>query len=100
MLKTDALLDKFIASTLKIEGVVVMRAGILQISPNVKTAIKTAKLLLPLLEDNSTKNRVACLLHDLYKELRADVKRRGTWVDGQKNPALQSSLEAYRIIVW
>jgi HD superfamily phosphohydrolase YqeK len=99
MNETQVLLDRFIASISMINGVVVDEQKGLKVVPQVNVAIKTAKQLLPLLNDHSAKSRVACLLHDLYKELRADIKVRGTVINGQKNPAQKSSLEAYRIII-
>ena len=93
------LLDQFIASTCRIDTVVIPVGGALHVSPHVYTAIKTARKLLPLVDDYATKNYVVSLLHDIYKELRADIKQRGIEVNGQKHPALDPSLQAYRIII-
>jgi HD superfamily phosphohydrolase YqeK len=99
MNETQILLDRFITSISMINGVVVHEKKESKVAPQVHVAIKTAKKLLPLLNDHATKSRVACLLHDLYKELRTDIKIRGAVVNGQKNPAQKLSLEAYRIII-
>lgn len=93
------LLDRFIKSSLQIENVVEEQNGLLLISPHVQTAIKCARKLLPLLTDFEAKNRVVSLLHDIYTELRKDIKQRGQEINGQKHPALDPSLQAYRIII-
>jgi HD superfamily phosphohydrolase YqeK len=93
------LLDNFIAANSRIDAVVLMAGGRLQVSPHVYTAIKTARKLLPLVDDYAVKNQVVTLLHDIYKDLRADIKLRGIEVNGQKHPALDPSLQAYRIII-
>ena len=95
----NQLLDQFIASTCRIDAVVVTVGSSLQVSPHVHTAIKTARKLLPLVDDYATKNRVVTLLHDIYTDLRADIKQRGIEVNGKKHPALDPSLQAYRIII-
>lgn len=99
MNRADLLLDKFISSSLKIESVVEEQRGMLRISPHVHMAIQSARRVLPLIQDYETKNRVVSLLHDIYTELRADIKDRGTEINGQKHPALDPSLQAYRIII-
>jgi hypothetical protein len=93
------LLNQFIAATCKIDEVVVEHAAGLQISPDVALAIQSAKKLLPVLDDFSVKNRVVSILHDIYRDLRADIKRRGAVINGKKHPALDHSLQAYRIII-
>lgn len=95
----NQLLDQFISASCRIDTPVVTVSGGLQVSPHVYTAIKTARKLLPLVDDYATKNQVVALLHDIYKELRADIKQRGIEVNGQKHPALDPSLQAYRIII-
>ena len=99
MNRTDLLLDKFISSSLQIESVVEEQCGMLRISPHVHMAIQSARRVLPLIHDYETKNRVVSLLHDIYTELRKDIKNRGTEINGQKHPALDPSLQAYRIII-
>lgn len=93
------LLNTFIAANCRIDAVVITAGGSLRVSPHVYTAIKTARTLLPLVDDYATKNHVVSLLHDIYKALRADIKQRGIMVNGQKHPALDPSLQAYRIII-
>ena len=99
MNRAELLLDKFISSSLQIETVVEEQCGMLRISPHVHMAIHSARKVLPLINDYETKNRVVTLLHDIYMELRKDIKYRGTEVNGQKHPALDPSLQAYRIII-
>lgn len=96
---TQHLLDKFIAAICRIDAVVVSHQNGVYVSPEVYTAIRTAKYMLPLLDDFAVKNRVVALLHDVYKDLRKDIKTRGTEINGQKHPALDPSLQAYRIII-
>ena len=99
MNRAELLLDKFISSSLKIDTVVEEHRGMLRISPHVHMAIQSAIKVLPLIHDYETKNRVVTLLHDIYTELRKDIKERGTEINGQKHPALDPSLQAYRIII-
>ena len=99
MKSTQQLLDKFISAICKIDGAVELSAQGLRVSPHVFAAIHTAKLMLPLLDDFAVKNRVVTLLHEVYKDLRADIKVRGSVINGQKHPALDPSLQAYRIII-
>lgn len=97
--RTQVLLDKFISATIRLNEVVELRAGRLQISPHVYTAIQSARKLLPITDDFCVKNRVVSILHDIYNELRKDIKERGNVVNGQKHPGLDPSLQAYRIII-
>lgn len=95
----DKLLDHFISATCRIDAVVEQSGNALQVSPHVYTAITTARKLLPLVDDYATKNQIVTLLHDIYTELRADIKARGIEINGRKHPALDPSLQAYRIII-
>jgi len=93
------LLDDFISASCKTNEVVVISADGLRVSPHVYMAIQSARKLLPLLDDYAIKNRVVGILHDIYKDLKADIKIRGAVVNGKKHPALDPSLQAYRIII-
>jgi len=99
MSTTQILLDQFIAATCRIDKAVTADAHGIYVSPHVHAAIKAARKLLPILTDAAIKNQVARLLHDIYKDLRADIKLRGVEVNGQKHPALDPSLQVYRIII-
>lgn len=99
MNRKDQLLDEFISASLHLDEVVQTHAGQVRLSPFVYKAISSARKVLPLLEDHEVRNRVVTLLHDIYTELRKDIKHRGTEVNGQKHPALDPSLQAYRIII-
>ncbi len=99
MKNADFLLDKFIAASCRINAPVISTHSGIQICPHVNTAIFTAKKMLPLIEDSAIKNRVINILHDIYKELKTDIKNRGALVNGHKHPALDCSLQAYRIII-
>lgn len=96
---TQILLDQFIAASCRIDKAVVCDEHGIQVSPHVHAAIKAARKLLPLLNDGIVKNQVARLLHDIYTDLRADIKLRGVEVNGKKHPALDPSLQVYRIII-
>ena len=93
------LLDEFINASLHINEVVESHAGQVCLSPFVYKAISSARKVLPLLKDQEVRNHVITLLHDIYTELRKDIKQRGTEVNGKKHPALDPSLQAYRIII-
>lgn len=99
MNSTNKLLDQFIGAVSQINTVVVPVGNTFQVSPHVLIAIFCAKKLLPLVDDYATKNHVVGILHDIYKELRQDIKVRGMVVNGKKHPALETSLQAYRIII-
>ncbi len=96
---TQILLDQFIAATCRIDKAVTVDAHGIYVSPHVHAAIKAARKLLPMLNDAAVKNQVARLLHDIYTDLRADIKLRGVNVNGCKHPALDPSLQVYRIII-
>lgn len=93
------LLDDFIRATCRIENVVICKENEISVSPHVHAAINAARKLLPTLNDGAIKNQVARLLHDIYTDLRADIKQRGVEVNGKKHPALDPSLQVYRIII-
>lgn len=96
---TQVLLDQFIAASCRIDRAVICDAQGVHVSPHVYAAIKAARKLLPQLHDGVVKNQVARLLHDIYTDLRADIKLRGIEVNGKKHPALDPSLQVYRIII-
>jgi len=98
MKQTEQLLDSFIEASAHINNVVEDRAGQLHVSPHVTVAISSAKKLLPMVHEYELRNRIVDVLHDIYKELRKDIKTRGAVVNGRKHPALDDSLKAYRII--
>ena len=98
MNRKDQLLDQFIDASIQMDVVVESHAGQVCISPFVHQAINSARKVLPLLEDQESRNRVVSILHDIYTELRRDIKRRGTVINGKKHPALDASQQAYRII--
>lgn len=93
------LLNEFIAASCQSNQVVIEHAAGLQLSPHVQNAIQTARKLLPILNDYQARNNVVHLLHDIYRDMRADIKKRGSVINGKKHPALELSLQAYRIIV-
>lgn len=95
----QALLEQFIRASCRSNRVVIEHPAGLQLSPDVSLAIQTARKLLPLLTDYHAKNAVVNLLHDLYRDMREDIKTRGNMINGKKHPALESSLQAYRIII-
>lgn len=98
MKQTELLLDNFIDASAHINEVVEDREGQLHISPHVTVAISSAQKLLPMVREYEVRNRIVGVLHDIYTELRKDIKTRGTVVNGHKHPALDASLKAYRII--
>jgi len=100
MKKEHALLEQFISASCRSNCVVIEHATGLQLSPDVHMAIQTARKLLPLLTDYQIKNSVIQLLHDIYRDMRNDIKTRGSMVNGKKHPALEASLQAYRIIIF
>lgn len=98
MNRSEQLLDAFIDATSQITNVVEDHSGRIYVSPHVHQAITSARKLLPLLDDHPTRNRIVGFVHEIYKELRHDIKKRGVVVNGKKHPALDASQQAYRII--
>ncbi len=99
MKRRDQLLDQFIQSSIQVSDVVEEHGNTVCLNPHVHEAIDSARKVLPLLEDRAARNRVVGIVHDLYTQLRTDIKKRGTQVNGKKHPALDVSQQAYRIII-